>query len=135
MSLSAVPNPTTASPAAPFECTLSTAGKRAAWVHAAGALDLCSSPQLERTLRAAQLHARLVVLDTREVSLIDGTGVRSILFANAGANWGVPRLILVPGLVVERVLKLAGAFKEIWTFDLEVPDHPPGLTLAPQPSA
>lgn len=133
--LSSVPAPATSACAAPFECTVSAAGRRAAWIHAAGELDLCSSPQLERALRAAQLHARLVVLDTREVSFIDCSGVYAILAANAGAEWGVPRLILVPGSAVERLLKLAGAYEQIWTFDVDSPDLASGLALAPWPSA
>jgi anti-anti-sigma factor len=130
--LSAVPDTTADVWAAPFQCTVSAAGRRAAWIHAAGELDLCSSPQLESALRAAQLHARLVVLDTREVSFIDGSGVYAILAANAGADWGVPRLILVPGLAVERLLRLAGAYEQIWTFDLEPPDQLWEPALAPE---
>jgi anti-anti-sigma factor len=129
--LSAVPDPTADFCAGPFECTVSAAGRRAAWIHAAGALDLSSSPQLERALRAAQLHARLVVLDTREVSFIDCSGVHAILAANAGADWGVPRLILVPGPAVERLLKVAGAFKQIWTFDVDPPAELQEPALAP----
>lgn len=114
--------------AVPFECTLNAAGRRAAWVHVAGELDLVTSPQLERTLRAAQLHARMIVLDTRDVSFIDCSGVHVILDANAGADWGAPRLVLVPSPVVERLLKLANVYSEVWTFDLDPSEPGPQVT-------
>lgn len=133
--LSSVAGPTVDVCAAPFQCTVNAAGRRAAWIHVAGELDLCSSPQLESALRAAQLHARLVVLDTRDVSFIDCSGAYAILAANAGAEWGVPRLILVPGLAVERLLKLAGAYEQIWTFDVEPPEQLQAPALAPELSA
>jgi hypothetical protein len=63
---------------------------------------------------------------------IDCAGVYAILAANAGAEWGVPRLILVPGDAVERLLKLAGASEQIWTFDVESPDQLPEPALAPE---
>jgi anti-anti-sigma factor len=134
--LSAVQDPIPRLPAAPFECNLIRAGVRAAWVGVTGELDLVTSPQLERTLRAAQLHSRLIVLDTREVSFVDCSGVHVILAANAGADWGVSRLILVPGPAVDRLLKLARVHKQIWTFDLAPSDPVPEglLPECPLPS-
>ena len=46
-------------------------GLDATWVHLAGALDLATTPQLERTLRDSQSQARLVVLDLRELAFMD----------------------------------------------------------------
>lgn len=131
MSLSAFPD-TNARRAAPFECTLTAGAKRAAWVHVAGELDLCTSPQLERALRAAQLHARLVVLDTREVSFIDCAGVHAILDASAGGEWGLPRLLLISGAVVERLLVLAGIDEQIWRIELDPCEPERRLNLLPE---
>ena len=49
-------------------------GLDATWVHLAGALDLATTPQLERTLRDSQSQARLVVLDLRELAFMDCSG-------------------------------------------------------------
>ena len=46
-------------------------GLDGAWVHLAGALDLATTPQLERTLRDSQSQAQLVVLDLRELAFMD----------------------------------------------------------------
>ena|SRR5450759_3575784 len=96
-----VSSPTAAgsyAPAAPFLCTLTTGGTRAAWIHVAGELDLVTSPQLKRTLRTADLHARLVVLDAREVTFIDSAGVHVILDASKNAEWGEPGCCSCPAL-------------------------------------
>jgi anti-anti-sigma factor len=123
---SEVSSPTAAGscvPAPPFLCTLNTGGTRAAWVHVAGELDLLTSPELERTLRAGELHARLVVLDTREVTFIESCGVDVILDAIKDAEWGGARLLLVPGAAVERMLAASGVSEQISTFDLP-PNEP-----------
>ena len=65
-----------------FACSWTDGGPDAAWVHVAGELDIATTPQLERTLREAQLQARLVVLDLRELAFIDSSGVHAIV--NAG---------------------------------------------------
>jgi anti-anti-sigma regulatory factor len=48
-------------------------------------LDLAAVPQLVRTLRQAQLKARLVVLDLRELQLMDSSGVHVIVNASIRA--------------------------------------------------
>jgi anti-anti-sigma factor len=111
---------------AAFECALTTAGAGAAWVRVAGELDLSTAPQLERTLREAQIHFRAVVLDTREVSFIDCSALRVILSANAAAHRGVPPLKLVPGPVVDDLVRLLGVQGQIWSFDLVSSEVAPG---------
>lgn len=123
-----VPDPLHTGSPAPFRCALTVTGARAAWVHVGGELDRCTAPQLERTLRDAQLHARLIVLDAREVSFIDSSGLQVILAANAGQEWGAPRLIVVPSRVVTRLLKLTGLHGRVWTIDL-APEPAAGLGL------
>ena len=114
---SAAPDPLLGQASVPLECTLTTAGARAAWVHVAGELDLSTSPRLERTLREAQVHFRAVVLDTRDVSFIDCHAVQVILSASADAEWGMPPLKLLPGRVVDDLLRLLGLHGQIWSFD------------------
>jgi len=52
-------------------------------VHVAGALDIATSPELERTLE--ELNARLVVLDMRELGFMDCAGVHTIVAASRRA--------------------------------------------------
>ena len=68
-----------------------------AWVQVAGELDLVTSPALEQTLRDAELRAPLVVLDLRELTFTDSTGVHVITNANARADRAGRRLVLVRG--------------------------------------
>jgi anti-anti-sigma factor len=70
-------------------------GEGAAWVRLAGRLDLAAVPQLVRTLRQAQLKARLVVLDLRELVLMDRTGVHVIVNASIRARRLGGRLVLL----------------------------------------
>jgi anti-anti-sigma factor len=70
-------------------------GVEAAWVRVAGRLDLAAVPQLVRVLRQAQLKARLVVLDLRELVLMDRTGVHVIVNASIRARRLGGRLVLL----------------------------------------
>ena len=106
--------------ALPFLCSWQTGGSGAAWVHVAGELDPASSPQLEETLAEAQLAARMVVLDLRELTSIELSGVHVILDAADRARrcWG--RLMLVRGPAeVDRELTLSGASEEMLIFELD----------------
>ena len=119
---SVLTRPTAASrlAASPFVCTWQTGGSGAAWVHVAGELDPASSPQLEEALAEAQLAARMVVLDLRELTSIDISGVHVILDAadRARRRWG--RLMLVRGPAeVDRELTLSGASEEMLIFELD----------------
>ena len=106
--------------ALPFLCSWQTGGSGAAWVHVAGELDPASAPQLEETLAEAQLAARMVVLDLRELTSIELSGVHVILDAADRARrcWG--RLMLVRGPAeVDRELTLSGASEEMLIFELD----------------
>jgi anti-sigma B factor antagonist len=73
----------------------------------AGDLDLASAPELERSLSALQGGGRPVLLDLREVSFMDSSGLRVILGADARARSSGSRLLLVPGPPgVQRVFQL-----------------------------
>ena len=103
----------------------------AAWVYVAGELDLMTAPQLKQALGEARLHARLVVLDLREVTFIDSAGIHVIVDAAADdrQQWG--RLMLVGGSVsVERMLTLTKVADQILTFDLDPGEPSPALNVA-----
>jgi anti-anti-sigma factor len=70
-------------------------GADAAWVRVAGRLDLAAVPQLVHTLRQTQLKARLVVLDLRELQLMDSSGVHVIVNASIRARRLGGRLVLL----------------------------------------
>jgi anti-anti-sigma factor len=80
-----------------FECSWVNGGFEAAWVSVAGELDIATTPQLERALREAQVQARLVVLDLRELAFIDNFGVHAIVNAGIRARQVGHRLFLLRG--------------------------------------
>ena len=121
-------------PSPPFECSWQAGGFGTAWVRAAGVLDLETSPRLRETLGQAQLDARLVVLDVREITFIDTAGVHVIVDATREARREGHRLMLVRGsAAVDRVLVLTGASSQISTFDLDPTEPAAMLHLTPTP--
>ena len=87
-----------------------------------GELDVAAVPQLERTLGTDGLQARLVVLDLRELALVDGSGVHAIVSASRGARQARRRLVLLRGPPnVDRLFTLTGS-----SGDLEIGDLDPG---------
>ena len=122
----------------PFECSWRPGGSDAAWVHVAGEMDLANTPELRRALRDAQLYARVVVLDLREVAFIESSGVHVILDAAANVEPGNGRLILVRGPAqVDRVLALTGVSSQVLIVDLNPSEAPvrPLLHLAQRRAA
>ena len=109
----------------PFVCSSTGAGLDAAWVHIAGALDITTSPQLERTLEEAA--ARLVVLDMRELGFMDSSGVHAIVDAGVRAREAGRRLILLRGAPnVDRVFALTGSSEEVEIGEIEPLLETPG---------
>jgi anti-sigma B factor antagonist len=107
----------------PFACSCTKGGMDTAWVHVRGALDLATTPQLEQTLNETQ--ARLVVLDLRELTFIDSSGMHAIVRAGTRARQSGRRLVLVrvpPN--VERVFTLAGISAQVEIGDV-APVAPP----------
>jgi anti-anti-sigma factor len=108
-----------------FVCSRTNGGRDATCVHLlAGALDLARTPQLERTLRDSQSHARLVVLDLRELAFMDCCGAHAIVNASISARQLGRRLVLLrgppnvdrmwssPGFVDTRALSALCALRE-----------------------
>ena len=104
-----------------FTCARSDGGFGAALVHLSGELDLATAPQLDQTLREAQLDARLVVLDLRELAFMDCAGMRVIVDAAERARRDGRRLIVVRGAPnVDRLFTLTGTAERI-----DISDHEP----------
>jgi anti-sigma B factor antagonist len=96
----------------PFACSSSRGSLDSDWVHVAGALDIATTPQLERALRES--HARLVVLDMRDVGFMDCSGVHTIVDASNSARRDGRRLVLVRGVPhVDDVFALTGSADEV----------------------
>ena len=108
-----------------LECMCRQRGPDAVWVHVGGELDLATSPLLEQTLRSAELRARRVVLDLRQLTFMDPSSVQVIVDASVRAQRVKRRLILVRGpSQVDRVFTLTGAAKLLEIGDLD-PVEPP----------
>lgn len=103
-----------------FVCSWNDGGLDAAWVHVAGELDIATVPQLERTLRAPRLQARLVVLDLRELAFIDSCGVHAILNASVRARQAGRRLLVMRGPAnIDRILTLTGCSDDLEIGDID----------------
>jgi anti-anti-sigma factor len=78
-----------------FACSWSDGSEDAVCVHVTGELDLSTGPELERTLQQAQARAPVVVLDLRELTFIDSSGLHVNASANARAKRADRRPIVV----------------------------------------
>jgi len=108
-----------------FDCSWTGGDPDAAWVHIVGELDIATTPQLERTLRDAQRHARLVVLDLRELAFMDSAGVHAIVKAGIRARQVARRLLVLSGpMHVDRIFTLTGRRNDVEIHNLD-PGEPP----------
>jgi anti-anti-sigma factor len=80
---------------AAFDCSWADSRLDAVWVRLAGELDIATTPHLEGALR--ELHARLVVLDLRELAFMDTCGLHAIVDAGIRARDVGHRLLLLAG--------------------------------------
>jgi len=79
-------------------------------LHVVGELDIASAPQLQLALRQALERSRLVVLDLRDLTFIDSSGVHVIVGAVNRAREIGRRLVVVRGYpIVDRMFAAAGA--------------------------
>jgi anti-anti-sigma factor len=113
----------------PFACSWEMGDWGAAWVQVAGELDLATSPQFRQTVGEAQRAAHLVVLDLRELSFTDSSGVHVILDADRYAQREEGRLLIARGPAqVDRVLTLMEVCKQVVIFDLPPAEPVPALS-------
>jgi anti-anti-sigma factor len=93
-----------------FTCACRHARDGAASVRLTGELDLATACRLEQALHDAQAEASEVVLDLRDLTFLDCSGMRVILAAAQRARRAGHRLTVVPGPgQVDRVFTLTGA--------------------------
>ncbi len=83
------------------------------WVLPRGELDLAGAPELAEALRLALASdARQIVVDLRGLQMLDSTGLRVLLEAQAGE--GGARISFVPGNdMVQRVFRVSGLLEEL----------------------
>ena len=97
-----------------FTCARTHARAGAAGVRLTGELDLATACRLERALRDAEAEATQVVLDLRELTFLDCSGIRVILGAALRARRAGHGLTVVRGPAqVDRVFTLTGAANAI----------------------
>lgn len=120
-----------------FTCTLKAGERGRAVVRVAGELDIASAPQLDEALHRAGLRARLTVLDLRELTFMDSSGVRVIVRAAERAHRAKHRLTVLRGpSQIDRILTLTGAWNLLDTVDLVPPnvsDGGPQVSFSPTP--
>ena len=120
----------------PFVCRWKAAGSNVAWVHVAGELDIATVAQFRQKLRDAELCARLVVLDLRELTFIDCAGLHVIIDATRAARLAERRLILVRGPAnVDRVFTLTGVCEQLEISDFAAAEPAQVLHLAYEEAA
>ena len=87
-----------------------------------GELDLSSAPQVEDVLKEVEAGATpLVVLDLRDLTFMDSTGLRVMVAADARARDAGRRLAIVQGPeAVHRVFRITGLDEH-----LEIVETPP----------
>lgn len=75
-----------------------------------GELDIATTPELEQALADAAADAvREIVLDLRELTFMDSTGLRALAQANATAEQSGVTLSIIRGQrQIERVLEISG---------------------------
>ncbi len=114
-----------------FACSWSDSGEDTAYVHLTGELDLATAPELERTLQQAQARAPVVVLDLRELTFVDVSGLHVIANANARAKRADGRSIVVRGArQLDRLMTLTGLCELLEIVDLD-PADPPADAIRP----
>lgn len=108
---------------AAFAWSWSDGSEDAACVRLIGELGLSTAAELERALRQAQARASVVVLDLRELTFIDASGLHVIVNADARAVRADCRLIVVRGArQLDRLLTVSGLCKLWEIVDLDPAD-------------
>lgn len=89
-----------------FELTTEDEGGRTR-IAVCGELDIATAPRLEQELRAHS-GAATVLLDLREVTFLDSSGLRAVLIGSQEAAAAGRRFVVVPGDgQAARVIELA----------------------------
>jgi anti-sigma B factor antagonist len=96
-------------PPDPFRCETGRADDTD-WVRPVGELDLDTEPQLEEAIAAIRVQgAPRLVLDLRELTFMDSTGLRLVIrWDTAASEQGFEFAIVRGPDVVQRVIRLTG---------------------------
>lgn len=105
-------------PPTEFVCEVWPGGRAAAWIRPRGELDIASTPEFEQVLNEAGGRAALVIVDLRELSFMDSTGVRAIIEADARARSSARGLAVVRGpSQINRLFELVGVSDRLEILD------------------
>jgi anti-sigma B factor antagonist len=102
-----------------FECEVRASGRAGAWIRLCGELDIATAPQFEQAVQDSLSSALLVIIDLRELTFMDSTGVHVIVQADARGRRSGRRLVLVRGPAqIDRMFKLVGLSDRLGIVDL-----------------
>ena len=85
-----------------------------------GELDVATAPEVRARLSA---HRGQAILDLREVTFIDSTGLRALLGATQGRDRAESLVLRAPSPAVRRLIELT-ALTEQLAIEPEGPDEP-----------
>ena len=110
-----------ADPVQPFVCSRTSGLVDVGWVRIAGALDSGTAVRLKRTLRERRLRTHVVVLDLRELTSVDRSGVHAIVDAGNTARKAGRRLVVMHAAPqVRRMFAQAGSSEDVEIADLHL---------------
>lgn len=102
-----------------FRCTWRSAST-ADWAVLSGELDTANAATLEHMLLDAEAHARLIVLDLRDLDFIDCAGARVILESSERMRSARRAMVVVRGTrAVDKLFTLTGIADRLKMLDLE----------------
>jgi anti-sigma B factor antagonist len=116
--------------AEPFECELRFSGRAAAWIRLGGELDPACAQQFAQSVEQALSTALLAIVDLRQLTFIDSTGLHVLIEADARARHTGRRLVVVRGPAhIDRLFDLVGLSDRLRIIDLKPaavapPEHP-----------
>lgn len=117
-----------------FTCELRLEGRAAAWIRLGGELDLASAPQFTQALEQALEGAQLVIVDLRDLTFMDSSGIHAIVEADLRARHSGQRLAAVRGPAqIQRLFALVGLSNHLEVIDPEpefAPYRAPATTEA-----
>ena len=103
-----------------FECVLGRSGRDAVWIRLAGELDLAAAPLLAQTLREPLAGVQLIVLDLRDLTFMDSTGLHVVIDSYNRARQRGSRLVMIRGSAqVDRLFELVGVSDRFEIVDAE----------------
>ena len=106
-----------------FQCAFGERNEDSACIRVAGELDIATSPQLAQTLSEAALGARQIVLDLRQLTFMDCSGIRVLVDASHHASRSGGRLKLIRGpSPADRVFVLTNVGGTLELVDPDPPD-------------